>query len=849
MRWEKKQKIKQWATLPFYLLLGIITSRILVILLGEPNTDNPGLIDWLLLRARDIQGLVDAIPVLGNVLQKTGVGNIELMGAVVFGFPLWVITSSKVSHHLFASFNNDVLLPIIDESRTTDANKRAGFIRLNWFKAQEGPRSEAWAGINSWLNDAIDSSDSYKIALLVGRAGSGKSRLAGELARQKARRDVLGSSVKVLTLKARFKHITKVVILNISSWVRHAIPFVRPHYEDPWDVGVISPNIKGENLEQYRQKLKDWRPRRPTFVILDDPIRGETEDIHNVLSSQSHFYKHPVRLLIVNQTVPQDSPLRFSYEEWRIDGSAANPIPFSLPVESWFVETDTIKISFETLRAYKLDFESQAQIRKNIYHLTNGNPLLIEIALEYLLEHKTLEGLSETDVKNERARRIINALEQAGMNKPGQFAKLVVSTLCGGVNDRRIADKFKQSLLFADNIDSLPEPSMLQHCFPSDTLSFEDGAAILPPVRPELIMAAFIDVVSDMNKWSEKNLIELLIIALKIAPLGVFRLIPRLPVKAKIVGAFNTIEWEALEKDTDQDLLAETYCDIAIWLDLGQGHDWTPSLQEARMKRAKLAIQRLDPAQLDVLLDRLKGWAEESPSQNRPGFRRVEWSLLHLIHHTAAQRKPPLAAQWWIDLYAQFQNTLPEQADIGDLSAVISSAANCREDLGLSDRLFNEVWCLGYSLRDTFLPVMKSLDSEGVTPKQQVRAAKFGAAMAAVAGDRETAKKHADQAAKTAKLFLDDRGIQKEVATARCYESFAWCQKPNGAGAEASQAAADLVAEIGARFPDDRGIQEEVATARCNESYAWSEKPNGTCLLYTSPSPRDQRGSRMPSSA
>ena len=152
---------------------------------------------------------------------------------------------------------------------------------------------------------------------------------------------------------------------------------------------------------------------------------------------------------------------------------------------------------------------------------------MIEIALEYLLEHKTLEGLSETDVKNERARRIINALEQAGMNKPGQFAKLVVSTLCGGVNDRRIADKFKQSLLFADNIDSLPEPSMLQHCFPSDTLSFEDGAAILPPVRPELIMAAFIDVVSDMNKWSEKNLIELLIIALKIAPLGVFRLIPR----------------------------------------------------------------------------------------------------------------------------------------------------------------------------------------------------------------------------------------------------------------------------------------------------------------------------------
>ena len=29
----------------------------------------------------------------------------------------------------------------------------------------------------------------------------------------------------------------------------------------------------------------------------------------------------------------------------------------------------------------------------------------------------------------------------------------------------------------------------------------------------------------------------------------------------------------------------------------------------------------------------------------------------------------------------------------------------------------------------------------------------------------------------------------------------------------------------------------------------WTATTYGTCLLYTSPSPRDQRGSRMPSSA
>ena len=33
------------------------------------------------------------------------------------------------------------------------------------------------------------------------------------------------------------------------------------------------------------------------------------------------------------------------------------------------------------------------------------------------------------------------------------------------------------------------------------------------------------------------------------------------------------------------------------------------------------------------------------------------------------------------------------------------------------------------------------------------------------------------------------------------------------------------------------------------EDVALLERPAKTCLLYTSPSPRDQRGSRMPSSA
>ena len=42
------------------------------------------------------------------------------------------------------------------------------------------------------------------------------------------------------------------------------------------------------------------------------------------------------------------------------------------------------------------------------------------------------------------------------------------------------------------------------------------------------------------------------------------------------------------------------------------------------------------------------------------------------------------------------------------------------------------------------------------------------------------------------------------------------------------------------------------ALEKCSENrerFCWRMAQNGNCLLYTSPSPRDQRGSRMPSSA
>ena len=49
-------------------------------------------------------------------------------------------------------------------------------------------------------------------------------------------------------------------------------------------------------------------------------------------------------------------------------------------------------------------------------------------------------------------------------------------------------------------------------------------------------------------------------------------------------------------------------------------------------------------------------------------------------------------------------------------------------------------------------------------------------------------------------------------------------------------------------FSTPTAIVEEAKAALDRGETAYT-RPQGSCLLYTSPSPRDQRGSRMPSSA
>ena len=64
-----------------------------------------------------------------------------------------------------------------------------------------------------------------------------------------------------------------------------------------------------------------------------------------------------------------------------------------------------------------------------------------------------------------------------------------------------------------------------------------------------------------------------------------------------------------------------------------------------------------------------------------------------------------------------------------------------------------------------------------------------------------------------------------------------------------SQPAFDIISQPGDTYPVPSMYRKPPVSFRAPRSKSGCGHPDGICLLYTSPSPRDQRGSRMPSSA
>ena len=96
--------------------------------------------------------------------------------------------------------------------------------------------------------------------------------------------------------------------------------------------------------------------------------------------------------------------------------------------------------------------------------------------------------------------------------------------------------------------------------------------------------------------------------------------------------------------------------------------------------------------------------------------------------------------------------------------------------------------------------------------------------------------------------FFEGKRLEGGIRTA----ADLWCTDPAAAKAQYGPIASWNTSEIrnmNYLFWDKAGFNEDISRWDVSNVSSLLSTFNGACLLYTSPSPRDQRGSRMPSSA
>lgn len=381
----------------------------------------------------------------------------------------------------------------------------------------------------------------FKMLLIVGPLSCGKSRLAMEAARKLARRDVWGGD-------AADKKKFEIARVRLRS--------LRPNayrQDDPWDAWWLAgpsafadeeqdgeaetgPYTSWEHRKQMREdpwldKLKAWRPRRPTIFLLDDPLPGDAQAVANALHANEALYRHPVRLLVVSPMPPD----RLENKNSAIPKART----IILSGDDLFTEGD-IRVAGGILGNDRNPLWKNEAVA-HLYSITKGNPLLVEIALD-ILRRGRAEGRvpSVTDLTRERllidrVERWREALRSKGVSEKQEHA-LAAATLAAGAKQsqlRRFLGK-----------DASIDKNIIRELFPG--AKAENKGFEIPPLRPIMIGDAFVrnvivehcDKERQGTRLSEAD--KVLAAAWNANPLGMIASIERLSIIDDVLGRLIT---------------------------------------------------------------------------------------------------------------------------------------------------------------------------------------------------------------------------------------------------------------------------------------------------------------------
>lgn len=736
----------------------------------------------------------------------------------------------------FLPFDDDVLRPIGKPLPYDPLRGAAGLdeddATMPWTLQPDGARAKVWSGVLALTEKSLDSKHAglfrrkpvtaFGWTMLVGPPGLGKSRLAVEIANQLQKRD------------GGFRPSTPAIARRFLLWWRLQVRLEQPLPTNPWDAGWLLPGLndnaptaypgwRGRRAvnEAWLTRLAAWRPRRPTFLVLDDPRANDAEKVIETLEASAESYLHCVRLLIVNPTALGELALVQEAGAWASE-SVLPPLvpPAVLPEDYRFGEADIRAVQGTGLPAGKRYPLPRDDDVRTFGEITNGVPLLVELGLKALRSGSALETLTEDRLLVDRVDRVIGALENAGLKETKHHRAIAVATLAGGA--------FGEVALKSTILEEFDLPfdvaAQLARIYPGEPVDLRNH---LPPIRPQTIGDAFVRrIVEEADDATRRAIVTT---AWKASPFGTLRAALRLGGRADALGALLAAGPPS-DIGLDPKEIALAYAHVALRTPPSRRSNRKASAEAHRyFETAADRITALDgPAALAVartLVD-----VEERPALGE-GLRWELWAVLvatalgsvgrdqstpmptsevvtileRLIgkgdcHLGGFRLEPPdqaLLDRQWQPL---FQRADFELAGIVHLGERLSWVRLPRFIAGLGR-------CLANSALD------KTLQADRASPQQQCRQL---AAVGRFAGfDADLFRAIMERLEMLATGFTGDLDVQR--ARAKVHAVACDVEAPDS---DACAARVRTVDSIAAAFPDDRDMQLERAWAQYFLAYS-----------------------------